>query len=203
MGDAMDEEKERRQQMAGVSCCGGHMQLVCVAALLCIGRSALRAARHSTDAAQVHAQPTNCNLPLSRCPLFPAGAQGGTGRHPARARPADCAHDCQVSMLGGMFGWGRRTTLRSVPRLHRNASCLRASHACLFRYLACCSAATGGLTLEQQQAMLEEARQRAEAAAASGEGEANGGGCSCVPQQAGAGFLYAALLFPVVTIHCG
>ncbi len=31
------------------------------------------------------------------------------------------------------------------------------------------SAATGGLTLEQQQAMLEEARQRAEAAASSGE----------------------------------
>ena len=54
-----------------------------------------------------------------------------------------------------------------------------------FRYLACCSAATGGLTLEQQQAMLEKARQRAEAAAASGEGEASAGGCSCDPQQAG------------------
>ena len=64
MGDAMDEEKERRQQLAGVSCSGADAVGMHVH-LLCIGRFVPRAAGHSPDATQLHAQATNCTLPLS------------------------------------------------------------------------------------------------------------------------------------------
>lgn len=61
--------------------------------------------------------------------------------------------------------------LRQPGRLSK-AGCWRSCLLCAVlwpRPMASCSASSGGLTLEQQQRMLEEARQRAEAAAHTGE----------------------------------